>query len=100
MSQHTTRFIVTANDLFSGDVVYLTDSQGWASSIAEAAIADDEDAAGHLLAVAERDHSKIVGPYIADVSVSPDGAVQPNHFREVFRTRGPSNYFHGKQAEV
>jgi len=27
-----------------------------------------------------------------------EGRPEPVHFREVFRTRGPSNYFHGKQA--
>jgi hypothetical protein len=25
---------------------------------------------------------------------------EPTHFREAFRTRGPSNYAHGKQADL
>jgi hypothetical protein len=29
----------------------------------------------------------------------PDGP-EPVHFREAFRTRGPSNYRHGKQADL
>ena len=28
-----------------------------------------------------------------------DGTPEPTHFREEFRRTGPSNYFHGKQAE-
>ena len=34
-----------------------------------------------------------------DVRIGPDGP-EPAHFREAFRTRGPSNYPHGKQAET
>ena len=30
----------------------------------------------------------------------PDGRPEPTHFREAFRRRGPSNYFHGIQAEL
>ncbi|NNK78640.1 MAG: DUF2849 domain-containing protein, partial [Litoreibacter sp.] len=42
----------------------------------------------------------IVGAYLADVTKGPSGP-EPLHFREEFRTRGPSNYpSHGKQAEL
>jgi hypothetical protein len=37
-----------------------------------------------------------VGAYLAEVS--NDTAVTPRHYREDFRHKGPSNYFHGKQA--
>ena len=40
----------------------------------------------------------MVGAYLADAQPGPDGP-EPVHFREAFRTRGPSNYFHGKQAD-
>ena len=36
--------------------------------------------------------------YLAETVLGADNRPQPVHFREVFRTRGPSNYFHGKQA--
>ena len=36
---------------------------------------------------------------LADAKAGPNGP-EPTHFREVFRTRGPSNYFLGKQAEL
>ena len=38
----------------------------------------------------------VVGAYLAEVS--SDTAVTPRHYRECFRHKGPSNYFHGKQA--
>jgi hypothetical protein len=50
-----------------------------------------------LEAQAQKD--KIAGAYMADVKVGENGP-EPVHFREAFRTRGPSNYHHGKQAEV
>ena len=37
---------------------------------------------------------------LADVALDSNGRPIPTHFREEFRTRGPSNYrTHGKQAE-
>ena len=42
--------------------------------------------------------AEVVGAYLMPVSLT-DGAPSPVHFREAFRTRGPSNRFHGKQAE-
>jgi hypothetical protein len=40
----------------------------------------------------------VVGAYLADAKAGPNGP-EPVHFREAFRTRGPSNYDHGKQAD-
>jgi hypothetical protein len=39
-----------------------------------------------------------VGAYLMPVQQSPKG-IAPTHFREDFRTKGPSNYFHGKQEQ-
>jgi hypothetical protein len=42
----------------------------------------------------------VVGVYLVEAAVDERGRAAPAHFREVFRTRGPSNYpQHGKQAE-
>jgi hypothetical protein len=41
----------------------------------------------------------VVGPYLADARPGPNGP-EPTHFREAFRTRGPSNYAHGKQERA
>jgi len=58
----------------------------------------DKASAEKQLAKLECRASEVVGAYLADVQVE-NGKPTPSHFREAFRTRGPSNYFHGKQAE-
>lgn len=92
--------VVTANDLFEGDVIYLTTEGGWTRQHGDAAIAETPDDAERLLALANTQPEKIVGAYLANAVIDTHGRPQPIHFREAFRTRGPSNYFHGKQAEL
>lgn len=92
--------VVTANDLFEGDVVYLTASGDWSRLHGDAAVARHPESAERLLATAQSQPDRIVGAYLADVSIDATGRPQPVHFREAFRTRGPSNYLHGKQAEL
>ena len=41
----------------------------------------------------------VVGAYLADAKAGANGP-EPVHFREAFRTRGPSNYAHGKQVDL
>jgi hypothetical protein len=41
----------------------------------------------------------VVGAYLADAKPGANGP-EPTHFREEFRTRGPSNYPHGKQVDL
>ncbi|WP_112321112.1 DUF2849 domain-containing protein [Oceanibium sediminis] len=90
--------VATANDLYEGDVIYFTPQGGWTRDLSDAAVAHDPEAAEALLKAASAFPLQVVGVYLADVEVV-DGRPAPVHFREVFRTRGPSNYFHGKQAE-
>jgi hypothetical protein len=90
--------IVSANDLMIGDVVYLTAAGGWTRDLAQAAVATDAETAEALLAQAAQP-SVVVDPYLAEVAL--DGAApRPLHYREVFRTRGPSHRPDlGRQAE-
>ena len=89
--------IVTANDLFEGDAIYLTASHDWSREHRDAALAETQDEADALLAAGQQPH--VVGAYLADAKPGPNGP-EPIHFREVFRTKGPSNRHHGKQAHV
>ena len=89
--------VVTANALLEGDAVWLTDDDRWTRDIAEAELIEDEAIAQDRLLYAMSQENIIVGAYLADASASKDGPL-PTHFREEFRTRGPSNYFHGKQV--
>jgi len=88
--------VVTANALLEGDVVYLAADGHWTRDHAEAELLEDQASADLKLLDAEARLHEIVGPYLADAKPGADGP-EPIHFREAFRTRGPSNYAHGKQ---
>ena len=88
--------VVTANDLRLGHCVWMTED-GWTDDPRQAALFEDEARADLALIEAEAQGHVVVGPYVAQVRLGPDGP-EPTHFREEFRRRGPSNYFHGKQA--
>ena len=99
MSRKFTPKVVTANDLREGDVVYLTEDDRWSRHHNEAELIVDEAHADIRLIEANRQGNLIVGAYLADAKAGPNGP-EPVHFREVFRSKGPSNYRHGKQASV
>ena len=98
MARQFTPKVVTGNALLEGDVIYLTEDDGWTRHLSEAAVLTDEADAELRLLEAQRRQAEIVGAYLADVVPGPDGP-EPAHFREDFRRRGPSNHHHGKQAE-
>lgn len=91
--------VVTANLLIEGEVVYLAANGRWSRWHHEAELIDDPERAEARLAEAAAQGDRVVGAYLADARPGPRGP-EPVHFREVFRTRGPSNRFHGKQAEA
>lgn len=90
--------VVTANRLREGDVVYQTADNRWTPFHLEAELLGDEAHAQLRLLHAAAQKLIIVGAYLADAKAGPNGP-EPTHFREEFRTRGPSNYNHGKQAD-
>ena len=90
--------IITSNHLLEGDVIYFTSPAGWSRHITDAVVAQTQEEADRLLAEAKTFPHETVGVEFSDVDLST-GRPQPSHFREMFRTKGPSNYFHGKQAE-
>lgn len=90
--------VITANALLEGDAVWLTEDDTWTRNIREAELITDEAHADLRLLQAQARSSEIAGAYLADAKPGAHGP-EPTHFREAFRTRGPSNYAHGKQAE-
>ena len=90
--------ILTANDLFDGDVVYLAPDGAWTRSPVDALLFEDEDEANRSLATAETQEDAIVEPYLAAAVCGDLPGPEPVHIREVLRATGPSNYCHGKQA--
>jgi len=92
--------MATGNDLLEGDVVYFTSEGTWSRRIGDAALAVNAAAAEALLARASAFPNAVVGVYLVNVGLDDSGRAAPAHFRESFRTRGPSNYpQHGRQAE-
>jgi len=87
--------VITANDLLTGEVVYLDLAHRWSPELSAAKVFDVIDVAeGELAAMFSE--ADVVGAYLAEVST--ESSVIPRHYRESFRHKGPSNYFHGKQA--
>ncbi|WP_022704164.1 DUF2849 domain-containing protein [Pseudorhodobacter ferrugineus] len=97
MSRAFSPKVVTANDMRSGDVIYLTADDQWSPLHAQAELIENEAHAQLRLLDGQR-AKNAVGAYLADARRGTNGP-EPVHFREAFRTRGPSNYPHGKQAE-
>lgn len=90
--------VLTANALIDGDVVYFAGKNGWVRQLSDAKVFRDAEEAQAALGRANAKGEEVVGAYLMTV-LEQDGAPQPTHFREVFRQRGPSNMFHGKQAD-
>ncbi|MFO8128076.1 DUF2849 domain-containing protein [Yoonia sp.] len=90
--------VITGNALLEGDAVWLTEDDTWTRNIREAELITNEAHADLRLLQAQARSSEIAGAYLADAKPGAHGP-EPMHFREAFRTRGPSNYAHGKQAE-
>ena len=89
--------VMTANDLINGDAVWLTATDDWTREMSQAELFDDEAVAQDRLLFAMSQAEVVVGAYLADAKATNKGPA-PVHFRETFRTRGPSNYPHGKQV--
>ncbi len=90
--------ILTANDLFDGDVVYLAPDGAWTRRPGAARLFEAEAEASGCLAAAEAQEVAVVGPYLAAAVPGGHQGPEPIHIREVLRASGPSNYHHGKQA--
>lgn len=97
MSRAFTPKVITANRLLEGDAVWLTEDDRWSTDMAQAELITDEAHATIRLLDAEAQSNVVVGVYLVDAQESANGPA-PTHFREAFRTRGPSNYAHGKQS--
>ena len=88
--------VVTANDLRSGEVIYLRFPHDWTPELSKASVITDVDLAQAGLAFAQGQSNVVVGAYLSDVVAEADGP-KASHFRDIFRSTGPSNYRHGKQ---
>ncbi|MFN3275116.1 MAG: DUF2849 domain-containing protein [Paracoccus sp. (in: a-proteobacteria)] len=89
--------VITANDLREGHNVWMCE-EGWTPDPRKATLYEDEAIAELALLQAIGQADLVVGPYLVEAKRGENGP-EPVHFREAFRQRGPSNYFHGIQAK-
>jgi len=78
--------IITANDLMSGEVIFMT-SNGWSTDYKRAILAETPEQVEVLLAKAEAQPAKAVGAYAVDTKPDAKGINTPFHNREVIRLR-------------
>jgi hypothetical protein len=93
--------ILIANDLLDGDVVFRS-ADGWTRDPARALVAEDAGTADRLEAEGKAAFAarEVIDVYLVDIARDPDGVPIPRHFRERFKTLGPSHRPDlGKQAE-
>ena len=83
--------ILTANDLLSGGVVYLTSQNNWSPFISQAHASDNASTIERLEASGLRAENEqiIVGSFLIAVTIE-NGIPRPTRFRERLRVNGPS----------
>ncbi|MSO69035.1 MAG: DUF2849 domain-containing protein [Alphaproteobacteria bacterium] len=102
MARQDALYILTANDLLEGDVVFWSGA-GWARDHRAAQIARnaDETTALDAIGAAEKAARRIIDPYRVEVTLGADGTPVPVRFRERLRTLGPTVRLDlGKQAAL
>lgn len=92
ISEATPLWLISANDLLLGDVVYLAEQNEWTRDLGEASCFDSQPAAEQARLAAEDQHDKVVGPIVVGASYRTDEkALMLNHFRDRFRESGPTH---------
>ena len=83
--------ILTANDLLSGGVVFLSTEGNWSSTISDAWISDNSESVELFESLGRRAEKKqlVVGAFLIDIKIE-NGSPQPIRFREQLRVNGPS----------
>jgi hypothetical protein len=86
-----TKKILTANDLLSGGVVYLTTQGAWSSFISQAHLSGDNDTEQKLSDLGKEavEQQVIVEPFFIDIT-EREGQPVPVRYREFLRVNGPS----------
>tara|TARA_Y100000996_G_scaffold415261_1_gene409023 strand:+ start:844 stop:1107 length:264 start_codon:yes stop_codon:yes gene_type:complete len=83
--------MIIANELRSGEVVFLSEEGNWVTNIDKATVALDIDQANKLLTLAqEAEHNnKVVGAELVEIEAQ-DKQRFPKDIREAIRVNGPT----------
>jgi hypothetical protein len=84
-------YVVTANELTSGDVVFRNAVGGWSRGIDAAQVFPCQDTGFVALGEAQADEQAniVMGAYLVEVSAD-EGGIRPVHIRERIRALGPT----------
>lgn len=96
-----THYVVTANRLGDGEVLYLTGDGEWSVRLGDARVVADRESETMLAQVETRQEElRVIGPYLMKVRCA-DGRIEPLGQREIIRATGPTTHpCFGKQAEA
>ncbi|MEM9472567.1 MAG: DUF2849 domain-containing protein [Pseudomonadota bacterium] len=91
VTEDCSEYVVTANDVLSGDTVFRTPDEKWVRGIDGAAVLKCEDSGFVALGEAQQDERAniVMGAYLVEVS-RETGAIRPVHIRERIRALGPT----------
>ncbi len=83
--------ILTANDLHTGRVIFLSPKGVWSTFISQACLSFDLKMENELAAIGHQavNNQLVVEPFFIDVTIE-DGLPSPLRFRERLRINGPS----------
>jgi len=84
-------WLISANELLSGDVIYLTSTGDWSRSLSDALCVDDKSAVASKVQQLEAEQNRVLGPILVEARVNPDGTLALQHFRDRFRESGPTH---------
>lgn len=85
-----TSFVVTANRLTDGTVLYLDGASRWVEQLDDAHATPDPAERDRLLAFAKGCEREICGPYAMELLIKPDGSRELS-MRERLRALGPAD---------
>ncbi|MBT6093542.1 MAG: DUF2849 domain-containing protein [Rhodospirillaceae bacterium] len=93
-------YVITANDLRDGFVIYLGDNGCWTGRLDEGRLFGEAELPGALVqGVRAEESQQVVGVYELEVA-SDGGCVRPTRLRERIRAFGPSTHVDFARADV
>ena len=87
-----TVWLISANDLLLGDVVYLTAANDWSRVLSEASYNRDKPVVDSQLEVLATDQSTVLGHALVEANLLEDGSLSLSHYRDRIRLGGPTHY--------